>query len=125
MPYLAPIEEMKFLLKENTEIIKPGNNMKELVFKGRKLPEKYNELRYSCKMHGVGLCDEWPLIAYPSDYVEGAFEDELEPGMVLCVEAYIGEVGGLEGVKLEDQILVTENGFENLTSYPFEKDLII
>jgi len=112
-------------IKENTEILKPGTCMKDLVFKGRKLPDKYNELRYSCKMHGVGLCDEWPLIAYPSDYVEGAFEEELEPGMVLCVEAYIGEVGGLEGIKLEDQILITENGYENLTSYPFEKDLII
>ena len=40
----------------------------DLVFKGRKLPDKYNELRYSCKMHGVGLCDEWPSIKYPMVY---------------------------------------------------------
>ena len=39
-------------------------------------------------------------------------------------EAYIGEEGGLEGIKLEDQVLVTEDGYENLTNFQFEKDLI-
>ena len=112
-------------IKENTSIIEPGMKMKDLVFGGRLLPKKYKKLRYSCKMHGVGLCDEWPLIEYPEDYVEGAFESTLVPGMVLCVEAYVGEVGGAEGIKLEDQVLVTNSGHENLTNYPFEKDLII
>ena len=56
-------------IKENTSIIKPGINIKDLVFGGRLLPKKYEELRYSCKMHGVGLCDEWPLVQYPIDYV--------------------------------------------------------
>ena len=111
-------------IKENTSIIKPGMNIKELVFGGRELPKKYEELRYSCKMHGVGLCDEWPLVQYPIDYVEGAFDAILEPGMVLCVEAYIGEDGGFEGIKLEDQVLITETGHKNLTNFPFEKDLI-
>jgi len=111
-------------IKENTSIIKPGINIKELVFGGRELPKKYEELRYSCKMHGVGLCDEWPLVQYPIDYVEGAFDAILEPGMVLCVEAYIGEDGGFEGIKLEDQVLITETGHKNLTNFPFEKDLM-
>jgi len=111
-------------IKENTSIIKPGMNIKELVFGGRELPKKYEELRYSCKMHGVGLCDEWPSVQYPIDYVEGAFDAILEPGMVLCVEAYIGEDGGFEGIKLEDQVLITETGHKNLTNFPFEKDLM-
>ena len=75
-------------------------------------------------MHGVGLCDEWPLVQYPIDFVEGAFDAILETGMVLCVEAYIGEVNGNEGIKLEDQVLITKNGHENLTNFPFEDDLI-
>ena len=111
-------------IKENTSIIKPGMNVKELVFGGRELPKKYEELRYSCKMHGVGLCDEWPLVQYPIDYVEGAFDAILESGMVLCVEAYIGEEGGFEGIKLEDQVLITDTGHKNLTNFPFEKDLM-
>ena len=40
------------------------------------------------------------------------------------VEAYVGEVGGPDGVKLEDQVLVTENGFENLTRCPFDAKLM-
>jgi len=44
--------------------------------------------------------------------------------MVLCVEAYIGEEGGFEGIKLEDQVLITETGHKNLTNFPFEKDLM-
>ena len=110
---------------ENTKIIKPGETLKNLVFKGRPLPEKYVEQRYSCKMHGVGLCDEWPSIRYPIDYQEGAFEGFLEPGMVLCVETYIGEVGGLDGVKLEDQVLVTDDGYEVISKYPYEDNLIL
>ena len=41
--------------------------------------------------------------------------------MTLCVEVYYGEVGGSCGIKLEDQVLITEDGCENLTSYPFEE----
>ena len=40
--------------------------------------------------------------------------------MTLCIESYIGAVGEHEGVKLEEQILVTETGYEILSSYPFE-----
>ena len=40
--------------------------------------------------------------------------------MVLCVESYIGSEGGSEGVKLEEQILITEDGNEQLSTYPIE-----
>ncbi|MDJ0860281.1 MAG: M24 family metallopeptidase, partial [Dinoroseobacter sp.] len=79
---------------------------------------------YSCRFHGVGLCDEWPLIAYPSEYMSGAFDATLQPGMVLCVEALVGEENGDFCIKLEDQVLVTETGFENLTQYPFDPRLM-
>jgi Xaa-Pro aminopeptidase len=75
-------------------------------------------------MHGVGLCDEWPLIAYPDAWIEGAHDGLLEPGMVLCVEALVSEKGKDFSIKLEDQVLITQTGFENLTSYPFDKYLV-
>ena len=40
--------------------------------------------------------------------------------MMLCVEAYVGEVGGPDGIKLEDQLLVTEDGYENMVVCPFD-----
>jgi Xaa-Pro aminopeptidase len=39
------------------------------------------------------------------------------------VESYVGEAGGLEGVKLEEQVLVTDTGAEVLSTYPFEDRL--
>ena len=47
----------------------------------------------------------------------GAFEKN----MVICVESYIGEVGGKEGVKLEDQYLVTTEGLKLLTNHPLNQ----
>ena len=44
--------------------------------------------------------------------------------MTLCVESYIGNVGGPDGVKLEEQVLVTEDGVRNLGQYPFEPELL-
>jgi len=75
-------------------------------------------------MHGVGLCDEWPLVAYPDQMVDGAFDYELQPGMVLCVEVLVSPEGGDFSIKLEDQVLITDTGFENLSTYPFDEKLM-
>ena len=44
----------------------------------------------------------------------------LEPGMVLTVEAYVGPRAGGEGVKLEEQVLVTERGPDRLSNAVFD-----
>ena len=44
--------------------------------------------------------------------------------MVLCVEALVSPEGGDFSIKLEDQVLITEDGFENLTRYPFDPALM-
>jgi Xaa-Pro dipeptidase len=48
----------------------------------------------------------------------------IEPGMTLCIESYIGKPGDVEGVKLEEQILVTIDGIELLSDFPFESALL-
>jgi Xaa-Pro dipeptidase len=88
------------------------------------LDPQFQKLKYGCLMHGVGLCDEWPLVAYPDHAVEGAYDYPLEAGMVLCVEALVSPEGGNFSIKLEDQVLITEDGFENLTTYPFDRALM-
>ncbi len=75
-------------------------------------------------MHGVGLCDEWPYVPYPDSWVEGSFDHVLEQGMTLCVEALVSPEGGDFSIKLEDQVLITDPGFENLTKYPFDPRLL-
>lgn len=108
----------------NTELLKPGLSIPEIVAQGHRLDEPFQAQKYGCMMHGVGLCDEWPLVAYPDGEVASAYDYVLEPGMVLCVEALVGEVGGGFSIKLEDQILITEDGHENLTTYPFDAALM-
>ncbi|WP_300516766.1 dimethylsulfonioproprionate lyase DddP [Aliiroseovarius sp.] len=108
----------------NMEMLKPGVTIPELVANSHRLDDKFWNQKYGCLMHGVGLCDEWPLVAYPDKHVDGAYDYALEPGMVLCVEALVGEDGGAFSIKLEDQVLVTEDGFENLTTYPFDPVLM-
>ena len=104
----------------NASIVGPGVTFKELSDRGHQLPEKYVPQRYGSRFHGVGLCDEWPSIKYREDWQERGYDGGLEPGMMLCVEVYLGEVGGPDGIKLEDQLLVTEDGVENMVSCPFD-----
>ena len=71
-------------------------------------------------MHGVGLCDEYPAIYYPEDAAETGYDGVFEASMTVCVESYVGEENGREGVKLEEQLLITDTGVEVLSLYPFE-----
>jgi len=108
----------------NMELLGPGVNMRDLTFNSHILDKSFQKGKYGCLMHGVGLCDEWPLIAYPDKFVEGAYDYFLEPGMVLCVEALVSPENGDFSIKLEDQVLITESGYENITKYPFDPVLM-
>ena len=44
--------------------------------------------------------------------------------MVLSVEVYLGVVGGKDGVKLENEILVTEGEPVILTPYRYDEKLL-
>ena len=104
-------------IKYNEELIKPGVSFREFAEKAWKLPDNCFDNHYPCQVHGVGMCDEWPFIPYPDkDYSNGDYSGVFEENMVICVESYIGEVGGKQGVKLENQYLVTNNGLELFNS---------
>ena len=105
-------------------ILKPGIGFRELAEQGFKMPESCRPNRYSALIHGVGLCDEYPFIPYEEDFDAYGYDGVVEPGMVLCVESYMGELGGDEGVKLEQQVLITESGTELLSTFPFEDELL-
>ena len=113
--YLTAVEQIDY----NSRLIKDGVSFKEFTEKAWILPEKYYGNRYSVMLHGIGLCDEWPAIRYPTDGGErgGMFQKN----MTITLESYIGEVGGNEGVKLEQQYLVGENGLELMSHHPLEQ----
>ena len=112
--YSMAMEQIDF----NSRLIKNGVNFKEFTEKSWVLPKEYYPNRYSVMVHGIGLCDEWPAIRYPTDGGErgGTFQKN----MTITVESYIGKVGGKEGVKLEQQYLIGENGLELMSHHPLE-----
>ena len=105
-------------INHNYRLIKPGTSFKEFTEKSWKLPNEYYGNRYSCMLHGIGLCDEWPQIKYPTD--GGQKEGHFEKNMTITLESYIGKVGGNEGVKLEQQYVVGENNLELMSHHPLE-----
>jgi len=107
----------------NTELLRPGAAFRDLTEKAFKLPDAFAANRYSVVFHGVGLCDEYPAIYYPDDWEAAGYDGVLEENMVLCVESYIGREGGKEGVKLEEQVLITADGPVTLSTYPFDSRL--
>jgi hypothetical protein len=44
--------------------------------------------------------------------------------MVICIESYMGAVGERDGVKLEQQVLVTSDGIEPISTYPWESEFL-
>ena len=115
--YAAAYEQ----IQTNTELLKPGLSYKELTDRLYPMADEFVPGRYGVAMHGVGLCDEAPAIYYREDYDDVGYDGVLEEGMVMCVEALIGAQDGRESVKLEEQVLITEQGCEQLTTYPLEE----
>jgi Xaa-Pro aminopeptidase len=112
----------------NKEMLRPGITIPELTAGTHVLDAQFQKQKYGCLMNGVGFCDEWHLVSCPDKAQAGAFdyplEAALEAGMVLCVEALVSPEGGDFSIKLEDQVLITEDGSENLTTYPYDQALM-
>ena len=107
----------------NMKLVRPGISLSEIQSQAFDVPEEYRQQAYPVIMHAVGLCDEYPKVTYGfrgSNFYDGT----LEVGMVMCVESYMGAVGETDGVKLEQQVVVTDDGCELLTSCPFEDSLL-
>lgn len=110
-------------IEHNLGLVKAGTSFFDIQDKAFNVPEEFREQAYSCIMHAVGMCDEYPRINY--GFRERNFYDgTLEAGMIMCVESYMGAVGERDGVKLEQQVLVTESGYEYLSTFPLEEDLL-
>ena len=67
---------------------------------------------------------EWSTSTRPSPTRPG-YDGVIEENMVLCVESYIGEVGGHEGVKLEEQVLITATGAVPMSKTPIIDALVV
>ena len=123
----APSDEQRDLYRRaydevhhNMSLIRPGLSYHELSQRGFVQPDEFIANRYPCLAHGVGMCDEYPKVYYRQDWKRQGYDGVIEKDMVLCIESYVGADGETQGVKLEQQILVTDNCYQVLSTYPFE-----
>lgn len=106
----------------NMDLIRPGMTFREFADRAWKIPDRYVKNRYCCLAHGIGMVDEYPSIAHEIDWHSAGYDGRFDAGMTVCVESYIGAEGGTEGVKLEQQVVVSDGGCISLTGCSFETD---
>jgi Xaa-Pro dipeptidase len=110
-------------LESMRSLVRPGITCGELAAEAPAFPDRFAALRYECFFHGIGLEEENPSLCHPAD-VQPNPDTMLEEGTALVVEIYAGEVGGRDGVKLGDEVLVTAEGCRVLAPFPFSERLL-
>ena len=108
----------------NMAIVGPGMSFRDYSDRAWDIPDRYRANRYYLSAHGCGMTGEYPYLYHHEDFGNAGYDGEILPGMTLCVESFIGGADGGEGVKLEQQLLVTESGTELLSHFPFEDELL-
>ena len=111
-------------MQHNTELLQVGMGFLEYSDKSFQLPDNCVPNRYADVAHGCGLGVEYPLVWYREDEEWGAYDGVFEENMVVCIECYVGELGGHEGVKLEQPVWLSKDGPVLLSEYPFELDYL-
>ena len=112
--YAAAVEQ----IDHNLALLRAGLSFAEFNDKSWRIPARYEPYRYSLAVHGVGMADEWPVVALHPDFAH-SHGGQFEENMVVCVETLIAEHDS-ESVKLETQVLITVAGAERLDSFPWE-----
>jgi len=107
----------------NMSLIKAGVTFQEFRENSWKIPKKYSDLEVCVLVHGEGLRNEYPNV-YPRKYGDDQVEGVFEENMTVCIESYIGEKGGREGVKLEQMGRITPTGVELIADFPFEETMV-
>jgi Xaa-Pro aminopeptidase len=113
-------------LYDAIRIIKPGVTTKELAEKWPPGPEIWKDIHIVSEDqtagsnwgHGIGLT----LYEYPIIWREASLNDPipLEKGMTFAIETQHGTPGS-HGVRMEEMVHVTENGYEILSKWPIQE----
>ncbi len=117
--YQLAVKEVEY----NLSLVRPGLSFQAFQQQAYLQETEFHQNAYPCIAHAVGMCDEFPRID-PIFRGPNYYDGTLQAGMVLCLESYVGAVGERDGVKLEQQVLITEDGYELLSQYPYEDCLL-
>ena len=107
-------------IAHNIDLLRPGMSFVEFASRAYRLPDAYLPNRYADLVHGCGLGVEYPFVLYPEDADDGMYDGRFEADMIVCVESYVGALDGPDGVKLEQPVLIAEDGPEVLSALPLD-----
>jgi Xaa-Pro aminopeptidase len=123
--------EQKALHKENVDLlygamnaVKAGNTTWDVASKWPDSPkywgfDKWEEVYALAVGHGIGIpLHEIPFLSYAGSKAEPIV---LEEGMVLALETWAGRKGGKFGDRLEEDLVVTKDGYDLLTKFPVDE----
>jgi Xaa-Pro aminopeptidase len=110
-------------LAHNAALLAPGRAFRELAERAWPCPDEYRPWRYGLIGHGLGLAGEFPNIPHHDPGSPYPIAGQLEPGMVICLESYVGSPRHGQGVKLENQFLIHDTHVEALSNYPVDRRL--
>jgi Xaa-Pro aminopeptidase len=119
--YQIAEEQVRF----NSALLRSGLGFREFAENAWKVPDSYASQRYLGNIHGLGLVDEYPVIPFIEDFAAWGSDGVFVENMVVSVESYIGELGGQDGIKLEEQVLITERGAVSMSKSAFHDALVV
>lgn len=118
-------EEARKMMYDAIDVIKDGACVEDVRAVWPKSPQYWGydswaDVRGYALGHGLGISlheDPIMFFAGPGLGPNTTFKE----GMVLAVETWAGKKGGNFGIRLEEDILVTKDGCEVLTKWPFDR----
>lgn len=117
-------QECRSMLYDAISTVKDGSSTLDIVEKWPDSPnywgyETWAEVGPYAVGHGLGLSLHEPPYVRPQLSRERPVK--LKEGMVFALETWTGKKGGEDGVRLEEDILVTKDGYEVLTRFPIDE----
>lgn len=119
-------QECYEMLYGGIQVMKDGATDHDILEQWPKSPEYWGfgdwaEVMPYAVGHGLGLTLHDPPGISPYAKAMGMPPIELKAGMVIALETYAGHKGGKHGVRLEENILVTKDGYEVLSRWPIKE----
>ena len=111
----------KAQIAHNVDLLRPGVSFVEFASRAYRLPDAYLANRYApTSSTAAGWASSTPSCSIPRTPTTGCTTAASKRNMIVCVESYVGALDGSDGVKLEQPVLITDDGPEVLSALPLD-----